>query len=586
MIRELLRLVRLSAGMVRYPSRLGARFAWLGAGLTLTLSSCAKDPTEVVVQVYSDVPCSAVAAVAAGPAGELGDRPASAISTVCDPMTGSRGDLVLVPKASDSGELAVEIRIRTDQAQPDDCLESNHYDGCIVSRRILNYIPGRTVHMRIDLRNPCLDIPCSQTTSCVAQGLSKACVTAHIDPSQCSGVCTDTDLVMQSGSSLDVCGAGSNPCPNQTDCQASEAGASCVCPSGYENPAGDAIHCQDIDECSAQPGPCDVHAECTNTLGSFNCACKTAYRGDGKTCVQTACDAPCGRNATCVSDGSAFTCSCDSGYTGDGTTCTDVDECAEKTANCAANAACTNTPGSFSCQCPDGYMGDGTTCTDVDECVEKTANCAAEATCTNTVGSFTCQCPDGYTGDGTTCTDVDECALQTFSCGPHALCVNTEGAYVCQCMPGFTGDPSACTCDSSANASLGASASASTTYPGYDVAHINDGNNTTVQDSAQSWANDWPVAFPQWAELDFPSERVVGRVEMYTSDGYVVAAYDIQVWDGAAWTVVASVTGNSAVHNTLTFSPVSTTKLRLLASTGATNQAGYARVNELETYCQ
>jgi len=668
MIRELLHSLRSSVGVVRGQCRLATRFAWPCAALGLMLSSCAKDPTEVVVQVYSDVPCDGVAAVAAGPAGELGDRPASAISTVCDPMTGSRGDLVLVPKTSDTGELAVEVRIRTDQAQPDDCLESNHYDGCIVSRRILNYIPGRTVHMRIDLRNPCLDIPCSQTTSCVAQGLSKACVTAHIDPTQCSGVCTDSDLVTQSGSLLDVCGAGSNPCPNQTDCQASEAGASCVCQAGYENPAGDPVHCLDINECSAKPGPCDVHAECTNTPGSFDCACKTAYQGDGKTCAQTACDAPCGNNATCVPAGSAFMCSCDSGYTGDGTTCTDVDECAAKTANCAAVATCTNTPGSFSCQCPDGYTGDGTTCTDVDECAAKTsncaavatctntpgsfscqcpdgytgdgttctdvdecaaktancaavatctntpgsfscecpdgytgdgttcmdvdecaaktANCAAVATCTNTPGSFSCQCPDGYTGDGTTCTDVDECALQTFSCGAHAGCVNTPGAYACQCMPGFTGDPSACICDGTVNASLGASASASSTYGGYDVVHINDGNNTTIQTGAQSWVNNWPVAFPQWVELDFPSERVVGRVEMYTSDGYVVSAYDIAVWDGVSWNVVASKTDNVDVHNTLIFSPVSTTKLRLVASTGASNQAGYARVNELETYCQ
>ena len=589
--------------------------------------SCAKDPTEVVVTVFSDVPCEAVAAIAAGPTGELGDRPASAVSTLCDPTTGARGALVLVPKASDSGELAVEVRIRTDQGQPDDCVAANNYQGCIVARRILNYIPGRTVHMRIDLRNPCLDTPCSQTTSCVAQGLSKACVAAQIDPNKCSGECTDGDLVTQSGSKLNACAEGSNPCSDPKSCVATNAGASCVCAPGYGNPAFDPLSCVDVDECALTPAPCDAHAVCKNSEGSFSCACKTAYTGDGKTCQQTQCASPCGEHATCNASRNAFVCECDLGFTGDGKTCIDVDECANKTADCATLATCTNTPGSFACQCPAGYEGDGKTCVDIDECAKKTDNCAAIAACSNNAGAFSCSCPAGYTGDGTTCTDIDECAvglatcdpaaqcdnlagsyackcpngytgdgktctdidecaLKTATCGANTSCTNTQGAYSCQCLPGFTGDPSACTCDGSVNYSLSASTSASSTFSGYDVAHINDGNESTAQTQAMSWANAWPVPFPQWVELDFPSDRVVGRVEVFSSDGYMVLAYDIQAWDGSAWKVLGSVTGNISVHNTLTFPPVQTSKLRLSASTGAKGQTIYARVNELEAYCQ
>ena len=597
------------------------------AGLFST--ACAKDPTEVVVTVYSDVPCNAVAAVAAGPTGELGDRPASALSTVCDPATGSRGALVLVPRASDSGELAVEVRLRTDQGQPDDCIASNNYQGCIVSRRILNYIPGRTVQMRVDLRNPCLNTPCSQTTSCIALGLSKACVTAHIDPTQCSGECTDADLVTQSGSQLSACAEGSNPCPSPDACLASNSGASCVCQPGYVNPPGDPIACVDSNECALTPAPCDPHAVCENTEGSFSCTCKPAYAGDGKTCRQVQCEIACGTNATCNAQGDTYGCSCDAGFTGDGLTCTDVDECAEQSANCDALATCSNSPGSFDCTCPNGYEGDGVSCTDVDECARKTADCDARATCANSPGAFTCTCPSGYEGDGVSCTDIDECAQQTAKCAPLAVCANTPGSYdcrcpmgyegdghtagsgcadidecalpttncgantdctntvggyTCQCAVGFTGNPGACTCDG-LNAALVATATASSTYANYSPTYVNDGDESTLQTYA-TWCNDWPVTFPQWLQLDFPTERVIGRVEMFTSKDYAIMAYDIAAWDGNQWNVLTSVTGNSSLHNTLTFTPVRTSKLRLVANGGSQKQAGYARVNELEAYCQ
>ena len=566
-----------------------ARSAWLRLGCAAALAvlataSCAKDPTEVVVTVYSDVPCAGLASVAAGPVGELGDRPASAVSTVCDPSTGSRGALVLVPKSSDSGELAVEVRIRTDQGQPDDCVASNDYKGCIVSRRILNYIPGRTVHMRIDLRNPCLDTPCSQTTTCVAEGLSKACITAQIDPNKCSGDCTDEDLVTQSGSQLNACAQGKNPCADPDTCTASNDGASCTCASGYENPADDPTVCVDTDECAA--APCDPHAECKNTPGAFTCTCNAGYDGNGKTCKPTMCEAACSKHATCTATGSAFQCKCDAGYSGNGTTCADIDECAGGKAGCDPLASCTNSAGSFACECPAGYAGDGTTCTDLDECALATDNCDPLATCTNTGGSFTCQCPAGYSGDGTTCADIDECALKTTVCAANAQCVNSPGSSSCQCLPGFSGAPNACTCNGTLNFSLLAMASASSTFTGYSASNVNDGNASTVQASNVSWANNWPVSFPQWVELDFPSDRVIGRVEMFSSTGYAVQAYDIAAWDGSTWNVVKSVTGNAAVHNTLNFTPVRTNKLRLVASTGAAAQPIYARVNELETYCQ
>lgn len=545
----------------------------------------------MLVTVYSDVPCDAPAAVAAGPVGELGDRPASAVSTICDPETGTRGALVLVPRDGDSGELAVEVRIRTDLGQPDDCVAANNYQGCIVSRRILSYIAGRTVKMRVDLRNPCLNTPCSQTTTCVAQGLSKACVTAVIDPNRCAAEeCTDEDLVTQSGSELDVCGEGSNPCADPDACAATSKGASCTCASGFTNPKGDAISCVDVDECEASIRPCDEHAECKNSVGSYSCTCTGTYAGDGKTCAPTECAMACGEHAACVASDEHFECRCEDGFEGDGQRCSDVDECAAGTAICATTATCTNTPGSYECACLPGYNGLGMRCADIDECQDQTAKCDPLAKCTNTAGAYECACPAGYTGDGTTCTDVDECSGAIPVCGTNAVCSNSAGSYACACPMGFIGDPKvACTCDNSVNYALTATASASSTFSGYDVKHINDGNPSTLQTEAQSWCNNWPgVTFPQYVQLDFPAERSVGRAEMYSSDGLPVMNYDIAVWDAAtaSWLAVKSVTGNEAVHNTLIFTPVVTTKLRLVAKTGSKTQSTYARVNELQAFCQ
>jgi hypothetical protein len=445
--------------------------------------------------------------------------------------------------------------------------------------------------MRIDLRNPCLDTPCSQTTTCVAQGLNKACITAEIDPNKCDGECTDEDLVGQSGSMLDACGAGSNPCEDPDACTATSTsdGAVCACPPGYTNPAGDTVRCVDVNECAASVSPCDEHAECKNTGGGYTCTCTGMYEGDGKTCAPTSCDVPCGEHASCVASGKLFECECGTGYAGDGQNCTDVDECGAG-ATCASNATCENTEGSYTCTCPEGFDGNGIKCTDVNECADDTLNdCAQGATCTNTEGAYECKCPAGYAGDGKTCTDIDECAAATPACGTSAKCTNTPGSFSCACPPNFTGDPAvACTCDKSVNYSIGAATSASTTFSGYDVKKINDGNHTTAETPAQSWCNDWPATFPQHVELAFPAERTIGRVEMYTSDGYAVMTYDISVWDAATstWVAVKSVIGNELVHNTLTFPPVVTSKLRLVAKTGAKNQTIYARVNELETYCQ
>ncbi len=370
--------------------------ALLGA---VALPGCSQKATEVIVSVYTDVPCEATAAVAAGKPGELGSRPASAVSTECDSETGYLGSAVVVPQGSDSKEIAVEVRVRADGAPPDSCLADNGYRGCIVARRILHFIPHRSVQMRIDLRNPCLDVPCSETTTCVAQGFSGACIDATIDLSNCvDGDCGDSTLLSQSQTPFEPCAPETNPCDAIATCRVMNQAVTCLCPDGYENDSKNAAHCVDIDECEQGLDECSAYADCTNDDGGYSCACREGYTGNGRSCAPTGCE-PCAEHASCVGDPDGKACLCDAGYDGDalasGSGCANVDECALQQDDCVAGASCADTEGAFTCSCPVGYSGDGR-------------------------------------GSGNGCTDIDECAAGTWSCALGTHCVNREPGYGCE----------------------------------------------------------------------------------------------------------------------------------------------------------
>jgi hypothetical protein len=158
-----------------------------------------------------------------------------------------------------------------------------------------------------------------------------------------------------------------------------------------------------------------------------------------------------------------------------------------------------------------------------------------------------------------------------------------------ECPNGRVGDGENC-CDPNggnlALASTGVVPTAKSTYSGYSVLTVNDGSASTVQTESESWCNDWPnQTFPQWVELTFPEARTFGRLELYTSDGFPVADYDLEYWDGTEWKSLAVVKDNSQVHRTHTFDLVTTDKFRVLTRKGYT-QPTYHRINELELYCQ
>ncbi|MFY1824521.1 LamG-like jellyroll fold domain-containing protein [Myxococcus fulvus] len=113
-------------------------------------------------------------------------------------------------------------------------------------------------------------------------------------------------------------------------------------------------------------------------------------------------------------DGCNSVCQVEPGYscTGQPSVCTDIDECANGTANCQPGELCVNTPGSYTCE-PD--LCAGVVCAPLDAChVAGTCN-PLTGQCSNPAA------PDGTEcSDGNACTQPDTCQEGVCISGPPA----------------------------------------------------------------------------------------------------------------------------------------------------------------------
>ncbi|HEV3468627.1 MAG TPA: hypothetical protein VG148_04855, partial [Pyrinomonadaceae bacterium] len=117
--------------------------------------------------------------------------------------------------------------------------------------------------------------------------------------------------------------------------------------------------------------------------------------------------------------------------------------------------------------------------------------------------------------------------------------------------------------------------------------------------TGSGWTDGTNNAYPDRLEIAFAGERVVDEINVFTlQDNYPspvepteamtftkfgITAFQVEYWTGSAWAAVpgAAVTGNNKVWRRFTFSPLSTTKLRLTVSAAL---AGNSRVVEVEAW--
>ncbi|AWS43950.1 Ig domain-containing protein [Streptosporangium sp. 'caverna'] len=126
------------------------------------------------------------------------------------------------------------------------------------------------------------------------------------------------------------------------------------------------------------------------------------------------------------------------------------------------------------------------------------------------------------------------------------------------------------------NQATAATASASFTSAWESVAAINDGIDPPRSNDAVNprWGT-WPNTGEQWAQLTWPTARTLSSADVYLfddNDGVrVPASWKLQSWNGSAYVDVPGASGYPRAldqYNRVTFSPVTTTRLRVLMQSG------------------
>jgi sulfatase modifying factor 1 len=164
---------------------------WLA--LAAALTAC-RSPTQISVDVETDVPCTQVSATAftAGELGAIESLPATSASTTCS--DGHLGTEVLLPSGASNAAVGFKIVTALNGATTAACsgAAAANDANCIVGRRALRYIPHTPLKVIVDMTQACEGTICTPESTCV----NAVCVPATIsDSSQCEGAgCNESVL--------------------------------------------------------------------------------------------------------------------------------------------------------------------------------------------------------------------------------------------------------------------------------------------------------------------------------------------------------------------------------------------------------
>lgn len=118
----------------------------------------------------------------------------------------------------------------------------------------------------------------------------------------------------------------------------------------------------------------------------------------------------------------------------------------------------------------------------------------------------------------------------------------------------------------------------------YSTTKINDGDLSTTLGHLHSWVND-DISGERWVSLTWQGSVTINKVDLYTSERYIIQDYDIEYFDGnKSWIPVVSVTKNTQLRRSHPINEISTTQLRVVVRNGSIAQSIYGRVNELMVF--
>jgi hypothetical protein len=142
---------------------------------------------------------------------------------------------------------------------------------------------------------------------------------------------------------------------------------------------------------------------------------------------------------------------------------------------------------------------------------------------------------------------------------------------------------------SGTNLATSATAVCSTTSSWESCSAINTGGDPASSNIAgpnlgTRWGT-WPATGQQWAELQWSSSQSVGRAQVYFFDDNqgidLPASWSLQYWNGSSYVSVPGASGYPVAanqYNTVTFSPVSTTRLRVVLNSNGSSSVGLLEV--------
>jgi hypothetical protein len=152
-------------------------------------------------------------------------------------------------------------------------------------------------------------------------------------------------------------------------------------------------------------------------------------------------------------------------------------------------------------------------------------------------------------------------------------------------------------------AANGGAASASSTTPNSQFPGYNFLPSVTIDGDRKSgvnfWRDDTANTYPDWLQVDFNGSKSITEIDVFTlqdndqspSDPTPamtfslsgITAFDVQYWTGSSWVTVpnGSVTANNQVWRQFTFSPITTSKVRVLVNNALNTRS---RIVELEAY--
>ncbi|MFO0667069.1 MAG: hypothetical protein U0174_24165 [Polyangiaceae bacterium] len=175
----------------------------LALGVGVVGSSACQTPTQLTLEFTTDLPCTSVkdVSITVGAPGTI--ETARAATTVEACTNGYIGTIAVVPSGAKDGRIAIRAVLGVD-VRSDQCTAETKYQGCIVVRRELSFVPRSTLLVPIGFYAACRNVACDGNTTCKGRG---ECVSSNQEPGRAPD-----------GGMLLVGDGGTVACMNDGDC--------------------------------------------------------------------------------------------------------------------------------------------------------------------------------------------------------------------------------------------------------------------------------------------------------------------------------------------------------------------------------